>query len=382
MEEHSRFSPSSASRWLRCPGSIQQEERFPDKGSRYAAEGTAAHQLAYVCLQDGKEVDSFLGKVIGGFTVDKAMAEYVQDYIDYVRSHKGHKFYEQKLELDRWLPGQWGTADVVNIFRSTLRVIDLKYGKGVAVSAVDNDQLKLYALGALDMFSFLRDFKRVELCIHQPRLDSVSEWSLSVEELLDFGKMVRAKLNEALRPGALLVPGDIQCRFCRAKDACPAIRKMTEDVLMSSFEDEPLRLHEEEALSEEAILRVLRYSGMIKSWLSAIEKKVYQKILSGEVVPGWKLVAGRSSRVWKDEEVAEALLISTLGKDKAFESKLLSVPKAYKVLGKKKADEILKDEVEKKAGKPTLVPETDKRPALECGVVEAFEDLSEEEEGE
>ena len=364
MGEHALLSPSSASRWLNCPGSIAAEQKFPDKTSKYAEEGTAAHGLAYLCLSAGIEPGLYKGKEIKGVKVDSAMVEHVENYIDFVTSIKGEKFYEQKVDLGPWMPGQFGTADAVVIHHRHMTVVDLKYGQGVQVDAEENPQMMLYALGALENYGFLYDIEQVTVVAYQPRIDNISEWSVAMADLRKWGdEVVRPAAAQALTMTGCRVPGEKQCRFCKARSTCVDLERFVSRTMGSDFDnldaaaDIPM-------LSDERIGQILGCKKMIVAWLGDIETHVISRILSGEGFPGWKMVAGRGSRKWNDEEMAAAFLELILG-DKAYEKKLLSVAKAEKAAGKKV---IAKDDfqalVTKSKGSPTLAPESDPRPAV------------------
>lgn len=361
MSAHAKLSASGAHRWMACPGSIAAEAGLPDRSSIHATEGTVAHSLAEECLAGNLKPFDFVGKIAFGEGVEitAEMASAVEQYLDHIAEHvPGEAEFEQRVRYDRWVPGGFGTVDAVSVHDGTIYVVDLKYGKGVRVEAERNKQLMLYALGAYDERHLLDDITEAVLVIVQPRLDHISEWRLTIDELLAFGKEARQAAKRALERNAERIPGEAQCRFCKAKSTCPALLQLTHDVIADDFDALP----DTQALDDERLGLVLTHKAMILDWLKAVEDHVTEQLLSGNAVPGWKLVEGRSLRQWSNEPDAEAMLESLIG-DKAWERKLLSPAKAEKAVGKAKAQ--LQDLIVKPAGKPTLAPEADKRQAIQ-----------------
>ena len=362
---HAKLSASGSERWMKCTGSVKAEEGFPDRSSIFAEEGTAAHELAELCLKNEHNAQDYLGMVLpenDAFIVTQDMADYVQQYIDYVRSIGGTQFYEIRVDFSEWVHEGFGTSDAIAIKDGVMHVMDLKYGKGIKVYANDNSQARLYALGAYNMFEGIADIKEVVAHIIQPRLDHIDESDpISVEELLKFGEYARIKAEEALSPNAPRVAGEKQCQFCKAKATCPEQKRLVEQTMLAQFDqldEAPLV----DKLTDDQLRQALDNKKLIVSWLDAVETRVMDKLTSGEGFTGYKLVEGRSLREWTDEQVAEATLKDLLGEE-AFSKKLISVTQAEKVLGKAKAG-LLNELVSKPAGKPTLAPESDKRPAI------------------
>jgi len=360
---HAKLSASGSHRWLNCPGSVKAEEGFSDKGSSFAFEGTCAHELADIVLSNGGYCSDWIGKQLienNTFTVDHEMADYVQIYVDYVRSISGSHFYEQRVDFSQWVPEGFGTSDAIVIDNETLHVIDLKYGKGVRVDADNNTQGMLYALGALSDFGMLCDLKTIKISIVQPRLDHISEWELSIDDLYKFGEFASERAELALSGDGHREPGEKQCAFCKAKAVCPALKKFTENLILCEFDD--VSLESPTALNNQQLRQIMDAKKLVIGWFDAVENHVLSIVESGEPFEGYKLVAGRSLRQWIDEKEVETFLSSELG-EAAFSKKLLSVAQAEKVFGKKRATE-LETFICKPEGKPTLVPESDKRPAI------------------
>lgn len=367
MAAHALLSASSSERWMRCPGSVEASRNIVDNGSSFAAEGTAAHALAEHCLNKNLLPASCIGQKFEGYTVDNYMAEYVQQYIDYVLQFSGQHYYEVRVDFSPWVPEGFGTSDVIIIDpkTKTMRIIDLKYGQGVPVYADNNSQAQLYALGALNDFGDMADIERIDIAIIQPRLDIISEWSTTVDALRVFGEKVNNAALEALKPNAKRQPGEKQCQWCRAKATCPALKSYTESALLESFDNIDVdSIKPVDHLNDEQLRQVLDAKKLVLSWFEAVEDHVSKKLFAGEQFTGYKLVEGRSNRAWMDEASAAALLTQKEYTDEQlYKKSFISVAQAEKLLGKKNAA-LLDDLVIKPQGKPTIAPESDKRPAI------------------
>lgn len=363
MTVHARLSASGSHRWLYCPGSVKAEESLPNTTSYHAEEGTAAHELAELALMGSGNARDWLGKQLpesNAFTVTDEMANAVQVYVDYVRGFSGEHAYEQRIDFGDWVPEGFGTADAVIVQDDKIRVIDLKYGRGLRVDAEENTQAILYALGVYAEHELFIDIKNVVITIVQPRLDHIDEWEISISELLKRGEWIRQRAEEVNSPDAERVPGEAQCLWCKAKATCPALMKFTNAAIMSDFET--LDLVNVDRLTDSQLRQALDSKKLIIGWLDAVEMYIKERVENGGAFEGYKMVEGRSSRSWYDEKLAIGVLESELG-EQAWEKKLLSVAKAERSLGKAKLG-VISDLVLRSSGKPTLVPESDKRPAL------------------
>ena len=373
MADHARLSASGSHIWLNCTPAVKLSEGIPDKGSIYTAEGTLAHRVA--------EIE--LGKIFGVITERQArdwtklvaasefytpeLIEYVQRYVDWVqetynaiRSEDKELLTEQRLDFSTWVPQGFGTGDVVIIADGVLTVIDLKYGKGVPVDAFQNPQLMLYGLGAYDSFSLSNDIDTIRMIINQPRLDSISENEISVEDLLKWGdEVVKPRAEMAMKGEGEACPGD-WCRFCKVKATCRA--RAEEALEMARYEFEEPKL-----LDEAEIGDVLSKVDRIASWISDVKEYAQAEALQGRKWPGWKLVEGRSNRKYSDpKEVEKRLLAAGFEKVLLFKDpELLGITAMEKVVGgKKKLEKLCEGLIVKPPGAPTLVPATDKRPEI------------------
>jgi len=400
MSSHAVLSPSSAARWMACPGSVALCDGVPDKSSDFADEGTDAHELAALCLTTGANADAHLGATMGkGNVVDRDMATHVQAYLDYVRdvvhSTGGELLVEQRLPIDHITgePGAHGTADTVILADSELIVVDLKYGRGVSVGAEHNPQLQIYALAALEQFALLGDFTTARLVIHQPRLGSVSEWPTPISDLQTFGRQATEAAAATRQAGAPLVAGGSQCKFCRAKANCPALAARVQEAVGADFENLTSfdRGHtvawtqKREQMSADELGTALAAADLIELWLKAVRAEVETRLLAGQAVPGFKLVQGkRGNRAWSSKEEAEAVLKAMRVKhDQMYEYSLISPTTAEKlqkdnVIGPRQWPK-LAALITQAEGKPSVAPESDKRPALVlAAAADDFEDVSSE----
>ena len=384
---HSPLGPSASSRWLACPGSVLATKDLPDHSSSYAIEGTAAHILAEWARNDSAPASVYLGQDIPVHTddgvvniqVDQEMVNNIQEFLDYVNDFEGEAFYEVRVNFDAWVPGGFGAADDIRIRDGLCRVTDLKYGQGIKVYAEDNTQGLLYALGVFQEFGHLYDIEEFEIVIHQPRLNHVDEWTISITDLLEWADNVAKPGAElALTAGAPFKAGK-HCTFCKVRHTCKARAEQVLEKTIKDFDNldelEGAELLDPTTLTNEQIGDILPMISALKSWCSDIEKKALSELGQGHKVSDWKLVAGRSSRSWKDTDAAEAALRgSKLKVAQIFTKKLVTPPQAEKLLGKKHP--IIISQVHKSAGKPTLAPGSDKRKPLEINPEDEFEVLT------
>lgn len=377
MKTHAKLSASGSHRWIHCAGSVKAEEGLPDKSSLFADEGSAAHELMEICLLTDVSAFDWEGRQLveyNAITVSREMAAGVQFYINYVRlfdSQNVEMHVEKRLDFSAWVPDGYGTADTIIFGNGTVDVFDLKYGKNI-VPAQGNTQGILYMLGAIE--DELVETHTFRFHIVQPRMDFVDTYIVSRDELLELGKWISERAALALSPDAERTPGEKQCQWCKAKATCPALNKLTQEVLMTDFDT--LATTNPDRLTEAQLQKAMSAKKLIMSWLDAVEDHISETIYNEncDSFAGFKLVEGRSLRQWRNDAEAEKRLAELLG-DEAFERKLLSVAKAEKTLGKKRTAEIA-DLVEKPQGKPTLVPMDDPRPSFAKESADAFDSFA------
>jgi hypothetical protein len=377
MAAHAKLSASGSHRWLNCPGSVKAEKGIKEHYSAFAQEGTCAHELAELVLQsDGVARDWVSHQLIenNAHTVDSDMADYVQQYVDIVKAYGGQQSYEQRVDFSDWIPEGFGTCDALIVNDDELIVVDLKYGKGIRVDAENNSQGVLYALGAFAEVEAIYDIKSVRIVIVQPRLDHVDEWVITTDELLKLGETYHVAAEAALSDDGERLPGEKQCQWCKAKATCPQLKQYAEQVIVAQFDDLDDGLTSPDKLTDAQLATAISAKSLVVSWFDAVQQLITDRLLNGDGFPGYKLVAGRSSRNWSNEGDATAKLVELIGLDDAFERKLLSPVKAEKVLGKTKK-QLVADLIAKSEGKPTLALETDKRPAVNLNV-DDFDKLS------
>lgn len=384
--DHARLSPSAAERWIHCPGSIRLAEQCPpDSGSAYAEEGTAAHALAELKLRaemgeiTARKHAAELKKARAGAYYCGEMDEATDYYKDAVMERlaasgpDAELMIEQHFGLEAWVPGGFGTSDAVIVSEGTIEVIDLKYGKGVRVEAEGNPQLQLYALGAIETFGSIYDFDEVKMTIIQPRNGGVSEQVMTVEALKAWGESIKPIIAQALKGEGEFRAGG-HCRFCKAAPRCKALADYNLSLARLEFKDVDL-------LTDEEIADVLGRVDHLKNYADMIAKYALQEAVAGRHQwPGYKLVEGRSRRVYTDTK-AIVKVLTAAGYKKAQIMKpqeLIGVTDMTKLLTKKTFEELLGDYLEKPQGKPTLAPVSDKRP--EFKPAEEFTNLDEEKE--
>jgi len=436
-QEHAVFSASSAHRWMRCAGAIAMEQGMPDRSSGFAEEGTAAHEVCARALQTGCDAQTYLGwfvsikqgKVMSFgaaietdntekvYEVTQDMVDHVQTYLDLVRGlcqiEGAMLFVEQRVQFGHVIDieGQFGTSDATIVVPGEIIVVDFKYGMGVEVNAQENEQLMLYALGALEKYKFIHGVQKVRMIICQPRINHLSEWSCSVDDLEVFGLNAKEAARVAnnvlilkatewkgeVREGVLSA-GEKQCRFCKAKAVCPALAARAFTSICDDFEDETVvrnvaetvekGINQVKDMSAQRLATAMGVAPLVELWIKAVREAVYKSLMEGKPVEGFKLVRGKQgNRKWADEKAAQPWLYHALGAKSYKEPELISPTEADKLIKKAaktpqwKATEkqlkqqelipedttlrdiIMVDNVTRSPGSLSVAPESDERPA-------------------
>ncbi|MEG2842531.1 MAG: DUF2800 domain-containing protein [Ruthenibacterium sp.] len=370
---HAILSASSSKRWLHCPPSARLCESYGDKGSNYAAEGTDAHALCEYKLRlalgmeatDPTENLTWFNEEMSDCAT--GYAAYVLEQVEAAKQTCADPMVliEQRVDFSRWVASGFGTADCILIADGTLQIIDYKHGLGVLVDANENPQMMLYALGALEIFDGIYDINTVDMTVYQPRRENISTCTISKEKLYQWA-------DEILKPAAdLAFAGDGDfccgewCGFCKAKHICRARAEANMALAKYDFRLPPL-------LEDIEIETILGKLDDIIAWAADIKEYALQAALSGKEWHGYKLVEGRSNRKYTNDALVAAA-VESIGID-PYEHKILGVTAMQKRLGKSHFDELLTAYIEKPQGKPTLVPESDKRPVINTAKQDFKED--------
>lgn len=375
---HALLSASGASRWINCTPSARLEDEYGEKKtSVYAEEGTLAHELSELYLKrdtlgviSEQEFELRLEEIMDNELFNTEMLDVIPIYTGYCAEQLAVATtenpiavmeIEQKLDLTAFVPESFGTADCIIINDNIIEVIDLKYGKGVPVYADWNKQLMLYGLGALQKYDTMYDITEVRLTIVQPRINNISSWQISAEEL-------HAWAEEELKPAAKLAfdgAGELSagewCRFCAVKNQCRKLYEQQMEITKHEFKKPDL-------LTDDEIADIVKRVPKLVEWANSITEYAQEKAVSeNKQWPGLKLVEGISRRKWLDEDkVSETIFARCpeITEDEIFNMKLKPITSIEKIIGKKRFEELLSDMVVKPQGKPTLVPLEDKRPAM------------------
>lgn len=388
MAAHARLSPSSADRFFVCPASVRATEGLPRRSNVFSAEGTVAHDVRADCLDLGLVAHDFIGQKRSAdgfeFEVTEEMADYLQPGIDHIWNQPGSLYVEHRVDLSRWMPGQFGTLDAGIAGREIIRINDLKYGAGEAVDVAFNKQLRIYGLGFWDNIArHVTNADRFIFEIDQPRNGGLTQWECSLKDLLGFGEELRDAARRVDSPDAGFQATKKGCQWCAANPriggpGCPTLELFNLDLVSQKFDEmdddaavgAPPSFMPPSLVTPERRAYILEHSHMVKQWLDALLAQELADGLAGLPTPNRKVVDGdRGDRKWLDEAAAEALLSPVLG-DERFTKKLKSPAQAEKVLkpGRKRAGgpktwEALQRLIHQPPGKPVMASLTDPRPA-------------------
>lgn len=387
-KQHALLSASGAHRWLACTAAPHFEENFPDGTSSYAEEGTLAHAICELYARkkfatlSTRKFNSELKKLQARPLYSDEMLRTAEAYVDYLTEKSmqyptmPHIAMEVKVDLTDYIPEGFGTCDCIMVGGDTLHITDYKHGKGVPVSAVNNPQMRLYALGALRLYGpiYGDQIKRVSMGICQPRLSQeASEEALSADELLAWGESIKPLAREAYDGPGAFCPGD-HCRFCKGKAQCTA--RAASFTGFEEFKDctpanGSREIGKNPCLSDADVGDLLvRAEGLVR-WYKDLQDYASSALLSGGEIPGWKLVEGRSNRTFTDvDDAIQKLICAGYDETMIYDRKPKTLSELEKMLGKKTFSELLSDCVTKPKGKLTLVPSSDAREPYNLGATE------------
>ena len=384
MTAHAKLSASGSEKWMTCTPSVFAEEPFADEGSEFAREGTFAHAVfeQMLLIHMGLPVEALRKSKFD----NQELRDYVNTAVEYaierIRDARARCpdpiiLVEQRLDFSRWVPEGFGTGDLVIITDDLVEVMDLKYGKGIYVDATSNSQFRLYGLGAYNVLSHLYDIKRVRMTVLQPRLHNFGSEELTIEELLTWAeeKVVPAAKLAWFGEGEFVAGDHCTSCFCKARYTCPA--RADQALAVAKFEFASAVPPAVATLSLDRVAKLLPKADMVIDWFNDLKAHSLKQATEHNImVPGFKLVEGRSVRKYSSQEdVAAKLRDAGVPESVMFERSLLGITAMEKAIGKKKFTEVLSDLLVKPSGKPTLVPVEDKRPALPSAA-SAAEDFS------
>lgn len=388
-DKHAILSPSAAHRWLHCTPAPRVEAEFPETTSEYAEEGRLAHSVCELAakkkftVMNNRAYNSRLKKLKADPKWDDEMLSTAATYVEHLTEHAmrfEHAPYvalEVQVDITDYAPEAFGTCDCIMIGGDELIITDYKHGKGVPVSAQDNPQMLLYALGALKLYRPIYGdmIRRVSTYIDQPRLDSYDGASMTVEELLAWGESIKSKAAAAFMGTGEFAPGE-WCRFCRAKAKCRA--RANQNTALEDFKDciplgrsipmqaeyDTTGFKPSNCLTDEEIGALLVRAEGLVAWYNDLKEYALAACLNGKTIPGWKAVEGRSTRAWTDQDAAlEALMAGGVEEAIIYDRVPKTLAQLEKVIGKQRFGELVGGMITKSPGKPALAAESDKRPA-------------------
>ena len=382
MSSHALLSPSSAHRWLNCPLAPRLEATLPDKTGDFAEEGTLAHSVCeltakkYFSAMSTRTFNAEMKKLKAAKFWNDEMLLTAEVYVEDLQKramgfeNKPHIVFEVEVDISDYVPEAFGRCDCVMFERDTLIITDYKHGKGVKVSATNNPQMMLYALGALKLYQpvFGEAIKKIILCIDQPRIDNYESWEISKDDLIAWGESIKPKAQKAFM-GIGEYNAGTWCRFCKANGVC----KAQADSQIKAFDDfkDVIAEKNSDTLTPEQISDALQKGETLIAWYEALQKTALEKLLNGCEIPGFKVVEGRSVRAWTNQDEAlETLQKAGIERAIIYDSVPKSLAQLEKILGVAKFAELVGSYVIKPSGKPTLAKASDKRPVFNSAVAD------------
>ena len=365
---HALLSASASHRWLHCPPSARLTEHIEDKPSEFATEGSTAHLIAEIKLSRALGYEPDEPNLFDNYSeeMDECTNGYVAYVMELVQALKDEGknplvLVEQKLDYSKYVEEGYGTGDTVIVANGLIHIVDYKHGRGVKVNSTNNPQMMLYALGALELFDGIYDIDTVLMTIYQPRLSNVSTFEMKKDDLIKWAEEVLVPISKLAYKGEGQYSCGEWCHFCKAKSTCKERARLNTELAKMEFKEAPL-------LTDDEVVEILNKVDGLVSWANDIKEYAFQEALKGKKWSGYKLVEGRSTRKYADEtKVAEA--VSNAGFN-PYDQKVISITEMQKRLGKSKFLEIVEPFVIKPAGKPTLVPDSDKRPEFNTAIAD------------
>lgn len=367
---HALLSASSSHRWLACPPSAVAAEAYEDTGSDYAAEGTLAHEIAELYARElslngkGSSTPDELDRTVSEdmrAVYGAEMLECARGWHDYIQEHiKGDDacvLLEQRVDFSAWVPDGFGTCDCILIQGNTLTIMDYKYGQGVPVDAKENSQMMLYALGALEAFGVAYDIEDVEMHIYQPRINNISVWGSKADGLLYWAEHTVKRIAAQAAQGKGKYRAGVHCKFCPHAGRCRQLTKTCTEFVETHGQKVAVPV-----LAPHEVAEVLAMQPTVDLWLKRVRDQALTTMLDGGTIPGYKVVEGRGSRSWTDEETVVNTLEGASYPPNVFtKTELLSPAALEKAIGKKATGELLADLIVKRRGAPNIAPASDKR---------------------
>ncbi len=390
-EKHALLSASASHKWLHCPPSARLEASLPDQGSEASEAGTLAHAISELRLRKlftdkamtSRTFNARMTKLTRSPLYNTEMERNSDTYVDYIKDiaysfpSEPMVVVEKQVDYSAWVPEGFGTSDCILIYGTRMHVFDYKNGKGVAVSAEDNPQMKLYALGAYAAYGVIYPITEITCHIIQPNLNSITSWETTLEQLLQWGEKIKPVAQMAFAGEGEFCQGEwCDKSFCRARALCR--KRMDDNMSLMDHAADPVSGKPKlpPLISDDEVGNLLKKAQFLSSWVKKLEKYTLDTIVAGGKIPGWKIIEGRSNRVITDPEAAAQKLTAAGYADAVIfkPRELAGIGELEKLMGKNDFKTILSPYVNKPAGKPALVPEDDRRPAmqLKTSAEEAF----------